>query len=180
MKLFWEQQQVAFKSKSNAIKYHPMIIRFCLSLAAKSSSAYAELRDSKVLTLPSRRTLRDYRNAIKPAVGFNKAVIEELSRTTCQLSGVQQFVVLGFDEMKVQSKLVFDKYSGKLIGFLDLGDPDVNFATIDNQEDLATHALVFYVRGLASDLKYNLAYFATRGVTSYQLMPIFWKAVSIL
>ena len=180
MKLFWEQQQKAFNSNSNAIRYHPMIIRFCLSLAAKSSSAYDELRDSKILTLPSRRTLRDYRNAITPRVGFNEGVIEELSRTASNLQGIQRFIVLGFDEMKVQSKLVFDKYTGRLIGYLDLGDPDLNFATFQNQDDLATHALVFYVRGLASDLKYNLAYFATRSVTSYQLMPIFWKAVSIL
>ena len=109
MKLFWEQQQKAFNNNYNAIRYHPMIIRFCLSLAAKSSSAYDELRDSKVLTLPSRRTLRDYRNAITPKVGFNEEVIAELSRTTSCLQGVQRFIVLGFDEMKVQSKLVIDK-----------------------------------------------------------------------
>ena len=180
MKLFWEQQQKAFNHNYNAICYHPMIIRFCLSLAAKSSSAYDELRDSKVLTLPSRRTLRDYRNAITPKVGYNEEVIAELSRTTSCLQGVQRFIVLGFDEMKVQSKLVFDKYTGQLIGYLDPGDPDINFATLHKQDDLASHALVFYVRGLASDLKYNLSYFATSGVTSYQLMPLFWEAVSIL
>ena len=42
-----------------------MLIRFCLSLYVESASAYEELRSSIVLTLPSQRTLRDYRNAIK-------------------------------------------------------------------------------------------------------------------
>jgi altronate dehydratase len=70
MKLFWEQQRSQF-SKGTCVRYHPMIIRFCLSLAAKSASAYDELRDSKVLTLPSLRTLRDYRNAIHPTPFFN-------------------------------------------------------------------------------------------------------------
>ena len=41
--------------------YHPMVIRFCLSLAAKSPSAYSDLlydgkTDTGVLVLPSLRT----------------------------------------------------------------------------------------------------------------------------
>ena len=71
-----KQQKVVF-ANNNVRKYHPMIICFCLSFTAKSSSAYDELHDSNMLTLPSRRTLRDYRNAIRPSVGFNKAVIDE-------------------------------------------------------------------------------------------------------
>lgn len=180
MKLFWQQQQQASTHSPNGVRYHPMIIRFCLSLAAKSSSAYDELRDSKVLTLPSRRTLRDYRNAITPSIGFNPAVIQELNQITKPLTGVQRFVVLAFDEMKVQSQLVFNKNTGDLVGFLDLGDPDINFTAFDDTKELANHALVFYVRGIASDLKFNLAYFATGGLKSYQLMPLFWKAVAIL
>ena len=39
-KFFWEEQQKYLKSSSAGIKYHPMIIRYCLSLAAKSSAAY--------------------------------------------------------------------------------------------------------------------------------------------
>ena len=54
MKLFWQQQHQAFSSQSKYLQYHPMIIRFCLSLAVKSAAAYDELRNSKVLTLPSR------------------------------------------------------------------------------------------------------------------------------
>ena len=41
-------------------------------------------------------------------------------------------VVLLFDEMKIKSNLVFDKHTGELIGFLDLGNPDVNFSTLDS------------------------------------------------
>ena len=47
-------------------------------------------------------------------------------------------------------------------------------------DELATHALVFLVRGVATDLKYTLAYFLTKDVTSYQLMSLFWKAVCVL
>ena len=59
-----------------------MIIRFCLSLAAKSPSCYEELRNSRVLILPSQRQLKDYRNAIKPKRGFQVEVINELKNIT--------------------------------------------------------------------------------------------------
>ena len=36
MKFFLEKQQKYLKSSSTRIRYHPMIIRYCLSLAAKS------------------------------------------------------------------------------------------------------------------------------------------------
>ena len=45
MKLFWEQQREVIV-KGTGVRYHPMIIRFCVSLAAKSASAYDELRSS--------------------------------------------------------------------------------------------------------------------------------------
>lgn len=67
-----------FSKSPTGVRYHPMFIRFCLSLAAKSSSCYEEIRNSGVLTLPSQRRLRDYCNAIKPKRGFQKEVIEEL------------------------------------------------------------------------------------------------------
>ena len=89
-------------------------------------------------------------------------------------------IPLAFDEMKIQSNLLFDKYSGELTGYVDLGDPDVNYTTFVKHDELATHALVYYVRGIATDLKFCLSYFTTNGIKSYQIMPTFWRAVSIL
>ena len=181
MKLFWEQQKQFTKNKAaSSNRYHPMIIRFCLSLASKSASAYDELRSSNILTLPSRRTLRDYKNAIKPHAGFNSAVIQELIKTTKSFDGCQRNIVLSFDEMKIQENLVYDKYSGDLVGYVNLGDPDLNYASFDDHDDLATHVLVFYVTGLASKLKFELGYLGTKGILSYQIMCTFWRAVAIL
>ena len=82
--------------------------------------------------------------------------------------------------MKIRSNLVYDKVTGELIGFVDLGDPNVNFATLEEVNELATHALVFIVQGLATNLCYSLAYFGTIGIMSYQLLPLFREAVSTL
>ena len=99
---------------------------------------------------------------------------------TEQYFDVQRYVVILFDEMKVSANLVFDKVTGELIGFTDLGDPELNFAVLEKVDDVATHALAFLIRGMCTELKFCLAHFATTGVTADQIMPTFWDAVCIL
>ena len=50
MKLTWEEQNQALQ-KQKVSRYHPMIIRFCLSVASKSASAYDELRKLPVIVV---------------------------------------------------------------------------------------------------------------------------------
>jgi hypothetical protein len=179
MKFFWEQQMALLQTEKMGRRYHPQIIRFALSVHAKSPAAYREIRESGALILPSERVLRDYKNYFKPKAGINVENIESLKEKTKEFTSVQRYVAIVMDEMKIQSNLVFDKVSGDLIGFIDLGDPMTNTAFLD-EDVVATHALVFLVRGLCTDLKHVIAYYFTGDVTSYQLMPMFWKAVSVL
>ena len=180
MNLFWQVQKRLFARSNTGVRHHPMIIRFCLSLASKSPSCYEELRNSGVLVLPSQRQLKDYRNAIKPKRGFQKEVLDVFIAETKHYFDVQRYVVLLFDEMKVMANLVLDKTSGELIGFIDLGDPDLNFGVLEKVDALASHALAFLVRAICTELKFGLAHFANSGITAAQLMPIFWEAVCIL
>ena len=98
MKLFWEEQQKYVQSSSkSSIRYHPMIIKYCLNLAAKSSSTYSDLRyDSKtgsaILVLPSLHTLRDYKNYMKSTRGFNPAVMKKLATKTSSFQPMERFV----------------------------------------------------------------------------------------
>ena len=161
-----------------------MIIRYCLALASKSPAAYDDIRcDDKTGTgfviLPSRRRLRDYKNYIRPERGFNKNIIAELQQKVQNFSLVEKYVVLLFDEMKIQENLVWDKHTGELIGFVDLGDTELNYASLQKVDDLATHILAFLIRSIVNPFKFSLANFATKGATSYQMFPLFWKAVGI-
>ena len=144
MNIFWQQQTKLFKCSDKGARYHPVIIRFILFLASKSKSCYEELRNRNILRLPSTRTLRDYKHFITPHTGFQEKVIQELQLQTNSYSDLQRYVVLLFNKMKINSNLVFDKNSGELIGFVDLGDPDINFATLEKEDTLATHAFVFF------------------------------------
>ena len=179
MELFWQQQKNLLDVSSTGARFHPMIIRFYLSLALKSSPTYEELRNSNILRLPSMRTLRDYRNFIKTKVGFQEEILKDLIKTTRDYLGSQHFVVLLLDEMKIREKLVFDKHAGSLTEFIDLCDPEINFLSIEkNANSLATHDLVFMLRGITTELKYIFDYFATNNVTTGQLL--FWDAVGLL
>ena len=157
-----------------------MIIGFCLSLASKSPSAYNELRNSDILTLPDCRTLQKYKNAIKPKAGVNPAVIAELCETASRLKGAPRYVVLSIDDVKIQENQVNAKHAGHLIECVDLGDAEIDYAWFDEVKQLASHALVYYIRGLASDLTFSLAYIGAKGVTSYQTITTFWEAIAII
>ena len=82
--------------------------------------------------------------------------------------------------MKIQENLVWDTHSGDLIGFVDLGDTNINYATLNKADQLATHVLVFLVRSIVNPFKYSFANFATTNVQAMQLFPLSWKAVGIL
>ena len=106
------EQQTYLHATKPGVRYHPMIIRYCLVLAAKSPAAYDHIRyeeknQTDFLILPSRRRLRDYRNYIRPR-GFNYEVISKLR-------DMVHNVILLMDEMKIQEDLVWDKYTGELM-----------------------------------------------------------------
>ena len=110
-------------SISKHLRYHPMIIKFCLAIAAKSTIVYEKiwLNQQKVswtIVLQSQRTLRDYRNYIRPQHGFNPEVVNELSSKTQDFSDMECFPLLMFDEMKVREDLVLDKNTGNLLFYI--------------------------------------------------------------
>ena len=77
-RLFWEQQCKFETSGKNGMRWHPMIIRWCLYMRNKSAKAYDAMRDSGFIQLPSARTLFDYSHYTKSALGFQADVTKML------------------------------------------------------------------------------------------------------
>ena len=182
-RLFWEQQQKAFKCEAKGMRWHPMMIRFALHVHLRSPSAYRALKESGVIKLPCERTLRDYSNIIHPKAGFNKETFDDLKHQASKLEGTGKYVVLMFDEVSIKDDLVFDIHTGDLVGFVDIGGDLNDVFGAGNSRDvttaIASHALVFMVGGLSSRLKFSLGYFGTQSATSYMLFPLMWKAVGL-
>ena len=67
------------KAKSlNGRRYHPIFIRWCLNIMLVSPLAYNIIRESGVITLPSKRTLLDYSHWHTSKTGFQNEVFEQL------------------------------------------------------------------------------------------------------
>ena len=185
MKFFREEQKKYLNvSCKTSIRYHPMIIQYCLALQAKSAAAYNEIHyDEKTGTgfvvLPSQRRLRDYENYIHPKQGFNHEIINQLKNKIKHFSDIERFMVILFDEMKIQENLVWSKHTGDLIGFVDLGDVNLNYAALQETNAIASHVLVFLLGSVVDPFKFSLANFATKNATASQIFPLFWKAVTI-
>ena len=78
----------------------------------------------------------------------------------------ERYVTILLGEINIQDDLVWDKYTGELIGS-DLRDPDLNYATLKNTNELATHVLAFLVHSVVSSVAYSFATFAASGITAF-------------
>ena len=171
------------------------MVHWCLNLKLLSPSAYSPLRSSGLLKLPSDRTLRDYTHLVKAKPGFQPEVDLQLQEEafSAQLGGnsdtshLKSYVTLVFDEVKVQEGLVYDKESCNLIGFVQLDDLSSHISSLtgdqqqpSNVPDIATHILVFMVRGLFSLLEFPYDQFPTSSLSGGILYPLVWECIAHL
>ena len=119
--LFWQQQlKAASLNKASGMRWHPLVIKWCIYLQYKSSSTYEALRSTGVIKLPSGHTLRDYKHFASPVTSFSDEYKQLLGLTKKSVV-LSKHVGIMIDEMYVKG-LVFDKHTGAITGFLDLGD----------------------------------------------------------
>ena len=98
-----------------------------------------------------------------------------------------RYVILVIDEVHIKDDLVYDKHSGVLIGFVNLGDInnhllqyEASFSEDCSTRSLAKSMLVYMIRGLFSNLNFPYAQFACSNLTGDLLFDPFWEAISRL
>ena len=91
--------------------------------------------------------------------------------------------------MHVKEDLVYNKHSGELTGFMNLGDINAHLlnlqSTVDESQQaqlrpFAKSLLVFMVRGLFSSLQFPYAQFPCVNLTGGLMFDVFWEAVERL
>ena len=94
-------------------------------------------------------------------------------------------VIILLDEMHIREDLVFDKHTGALIGYTNLGDindhllrfeQSLSHSTTPAPKKLAKTMMVFMVRGLFNKLQFPYAQFPCAELCD-QLYEPFWEAV---
>ena len=174
-----KDQAKALNVPSRQMRWHPLVIKWCLELYAKSHSMYADLRDSGFLKLPSGRTLSDYKNYSSSKSGWQTSVFETMDITFKDqgFSEVGRFGGLFFDEVKIKEGLLFDPCTWELVGFVDLENDGTNYTI---QKSLATRVLQFYFKSVFSKFQFPCGYFLTCGVSAQSLNRVFWQGVGLL
>lgn len=144
------------------------------------------LRESGCIKLPTQRTLRDYTYYVQASTGFSSEVDQMLLKAADVKSGPERdkCVLLLIDEMHIREDLVFDKHSGKMIGYTNLGE--INNHLIDFEQSIsnpvavpkfAKTMLVFMVRGLFNKLQFAYVQFPAIDLSGDLLYDPFWEAV---
>lgn len=93
------------------------------------------------------------------------------------------------DEMHIKQDLVYNKHSGELTGFINLGDINTHLIDLERSLDqslslsntpLAKTLLVIMVRGLFSSLQFPYAQFTCLNLSGDLMYDVFWEAVERL
>ena len=173
------------------MRWHPLIIRWCLSIYLVSPAAYRQMasKGNKFIILPHVNTLKKYINCIQTTSGFNPDVIEQfvLDSKLATVEELGKNVSLSFGEIKIKSGRVYEKGTGKIIGFLNMGDVNDQIKTSinrfedkDENYDFSRYVNVFFVREIFSKLCFPIGYHSSMGFTEDELFPLVWEASSIL
>ena len=95
-----------------------------IKFATIAVGAYETLHESKCLKLPSQRTLRDYTHHLKAGPGFSLGVDLQLYSygNVEKCEEYEKYMLLLMDEIHVRKDLVYDRSSGELVGFVNLGE----------------------------------------------------------
>ena len=105
-----------------------------------------------MIHLPSERTLTDYTHWISPHAGVQLEYIERLASFLDDVPCKHHHCALLIDEMKLKSGLVFNKHSGTLVGFVDLGTVNHDIQQILEKQGstrkVASQTLVFMARAI--------------------------------
>ncbi|XP_070578680.1 uncharacterized protein [Ptychodera flava] len=148
MMILWDSQRKALQSKGpSGRRWHPKVIRVCLSTWTRSPKAYETLRKSGMLILPSGRLLKMYKNSVSQKAGFNDDVLEWMvaeAKKTLGPEGYDGGII--FDEMQIQEDLQLQHEGDetKLIGLVDLGDESDHMKTVIagiDKAQIASHVL---------------------------------------
>jgi len=148
-----------------------------------SSCCYNTLRSSGVLSLPSEKTRRDYKHFAPAGVGFCHSTDLQLLDGTKQQKPPHLSKYVGFviDEKHIKEGLVYNKSTGTLTGYSDLGEVNKLLMAVEEkfkdpssnmQRPLAKRMLVIMVRGLFTSLKFPFAQFPAASTKGAQLFPL--------
>ena len=113
-------------------------------------------------------------------IGVHIEVLEDLQEKVEHHQ--EDYCVLIMDEMKIKEDLVYNKHTGQIVGYVNLGNVQQQLTMLEQNKKatdyIATHMLAFMVRGISTRLNYPIAHFTTTNLSAEQMYPLIWELVS--
>lgn len=173
--MFIKQQLQYREVGGHAMRWHPTMIRWALTVQAKSSSTYNLMRDSGMVCLPSDRTLSDFKHCRPLEAGVDHYAIQQTAKTHPNAD-----FTLMLDEMKIKNGLVYNRNTGKLSGYVGMGDLST-ISQDDFKADVASHACVFLARSIRDKrVSFVPATFFTKTASSTELFYMLWEVIAAM
>jgi hypothetical protein len=190
--VFLQQQIKASQQKNSCgMRWHPTMIRFALALHLTSPSAYELVRQTGMVKLPCSMTLFDYSHVQPAEEGVDRVVLESVAERVKKFPEKhKKYHVLMMDEMYISQNLVFEKSSGKLIGYTKLDTIESEIKNLEElmdatesvkpEESLASKVLVYMIKGVSNGIKEVVATFAVKNLSANQLKDWTWHVIGDL
>ena len=156
--------------KSKASRYSESIKQFAVSLHFYSPRSYQFVRKS--LHLPCPATIRSWAAAIDCEPGFLTNVIDELKNS---LDETEKDCAILVDEMSIKKEVLWDRKNKKFAGNTDYGS-----ILAEEQDSVATNALVFMAVGLKKPWFHPIAYFLVDHVNGKMQAQLIKEAINLL
>ena len=145
--------------------------RMALQIFLSGPKAYGTL--TKFFTLPHKRTLQNSLSRISIKPGFLVPVLSALQRMSSSMQPRDKLCSVMFDEMKIKPGLAYYSKYDQIIGY--------DTCSKSPSTKIATHALVFMVRGIAKEWKQVFGiFFSTDTASSAELNYLVCDAVATL
>ncbi|CAB5371682.1 unnamed protein product [Rhizophagus irregularis] len=106
--------------KSNGTRYHPMFLRWAISVYSKSGhAAYSAMKT--IMRLPSISTLKSYINENEQCSGWQNKIVSQIlaNLTANNIWGYGRVGFFSHDSFKIQKGLLWDQRKNCYVGYLD-------------------------------------------------------------
>lgn len=157
-------------------RYSEKMRKFATTLYYQSPRAYEYV--ASIFPMPSRQTIRTWLKVIDAWPGFTSEALNHLKTSFQSKNEREQLCCLMLDGMSIRKRCEMDTKTGRLIGYVDLGNSQNPLDTDDSS--LAGDALVLMAVGVAAPWKIPFGYFLNNGLSGDELRNIVNEAIEQL
>ena len=140
-------------------KYTPALRQFAMTMSFFSTSGYEQLRGyfEHEVALPHICTIRGWYQNVSGGPGMTKQAIEQIKLKISNMQSPLYFSLM-MDEMSIRKWKDWDSKNKVFVGFVDYG-AGIKDDDVDNDDALATNALVFFLCCVNTKSRLPVAYF---------------------